>query len=168
MNAAHLHLLVNHLPLFAVIFGGLLLGSGMLLKRNDLVSAGLVLAIVAAIGAFAAVETGEGAEEVVENIAGVARQDIHEHEEAGEAALWTTALLGVFALGALALPARMARAKRAATIGSLVLALAAFATVARTAYLGGYIRHSEIRNGSSIGVGSAAGGEVRDGEERGR
>lgn len=78
--------------------------------------------------------------------------------------MWTTVVLGVFALAALALPARMARAKRAATIGSLVLTLVAFAMVARAANLGGYIRHPEITSGSTVG----GGGEAREDGERGR
>ncbi len=155
MNAAHLHLMVNHMPLFAVFFGGLLLAAGMLLKQKALVSAGLVLALIAAVGAFVAVETGEGAEEIVEEIPGVVRQNIHDHQEAGEAAMWTTVVLGLFAAAALAVPARMAGAKRAATIGSLVLALVAFAMVARAANLGGYIRHPEITSGSAVGGGGA-------------
>lgn len=144
MNAAHLHLLVNHLPLFAALFAGLLIAAGMLRKHEPLTKAGLVLAVVAAAGAFTAARTGEAAEEVVEGIAAVTETAIEAHEEAAEAAVLSAIAFGTVALLALVLPTRMAGAKRAATLGSLVLAVAAFGLVGRAANLGGMIRHTEI------------------------
>ena len=146
MNAAHLHLLVNHLPLFAALFAGALIAVGLWQAREALTDAGLVLAVVAAIGAFTAAQTGERAEEIVEGLPAVAEATIESHEEAAEAAVFTTILLGALALTALALPARMVRTKRVATLGSLVLAVVAFGLVGRTANLGGMIRHTEISN----------------------
>ena len=90
---------------------------------------------------------------------------IHAHEESAEVALWTTIALGVFALGALALPVRLARTKRAATAGAVVLTLVGFAMVARTASLGGHISHPEITGGSSFVPGGGALGED-EGRER--
>jgi uncharacterized membrane protein len=162
MNAAHLHLMVNHLPLFATIFSGLLLAAGLLLKQKPLSQAGLALAIVAALGAFAALETGEGAEDMVEDLPGVVRGTIHDHQEAAEAALWSTIVLGAFALGALALPVRMAEAKRKATLGALALTLVAFVLIARANNLGGHIRHPEITSGNPSLPGGVADDDERE------
>lgn len=41
MNAAHIHLMVNHLPLFAALFGGGLLAYGLLRKQRALRSCAL-------------------------------------------------------------------------------------------------------------------------------
>jgi uncharacterized membrane protein len=150
VNAAHLHLMVNHLPLFAALFAGALLAAGLLRRHKALSDAGLVLAVVAGMGAFAAAQTGERAEGIVENLPGVTEAAIENHEEAAEAAMFTAIALGVLALAALALPARMAGAKRAATLGSLAVALVAFALVGRAANLGGMIRHTEISDGASV------------------
>jgi len=144
MNAAHLHLMVNHLPLFAALFAGALIAFGMLKKHAPVTNAGLVLAVVAGLGAFAAARTGEGAEEIVSELAGVSEAVIESHEEAAEAAMIAAIGLGLLALAALATPARMVRVRQAATVGSLVMSLATFGLVARTANLGGAIRHPEI------------------------
>jgi hypothetical protein len=107
------------------------------------------LAVVAALGAFTAARTGEAAEEIAEGIPAVAEAAIEAHEEAAEAAVLATAAFGALALLALGLPTRMTGAKRAATLASLVLAVAAFFLVGRAANLGGMIRHTEIA-GSSV------------------
>lgn len=154
MNTAHLHLVLNHLPLFAALFSSALLLAGLLRRQLALTRAGLVIAVVAGLGAFGAVRTGEGAEEIVEALAGVSDAAIEPHEEAAEAAMLAAIGLGLLALAALAMPERMVRARRAATIGSLIMALATFGLVARTANLGGAIRHPEIGAGTTTLEGS--------------
>lgn len=152
MNAAHLHLLVNHLPVFAGLFGGVFLVVGLLAKQRLLSDAGLVLAVVAALGAFAAMQTGERAEDLVEDQVAVSEATIHEHEEAAEIATWGAVVTGLLALTALLVPSRMAGLKRGVTLGTLVLALGAFGLVARAANLGGQIRHPEIAGGTTVPV----------------
>ena len=149
MNAAHLHLMVNHLPLFAVLFAGGFLAFGLWRKQNVLINAGLVLAVVAGLGAFTAARTGEAAEEVVEGLALVSEQTIESHEEAAELAMVSAIVLGALALVALAVPTRLAAVKRATTYGALALSLVTFGLVAQTANLGGMIRHPEINDASA-------------------
>ena len=161
MNAAHFHLIVNHLPLFAALFGGSILAVGLLRKQDALTKAGLMLAVLTGIAAFVAVQSGERAEEIAEDLAGVVESTILEHEEAAEAALFASILLGVAALAALIAPERHAAFKRGATIGSLVLTLVAFGLIGRAANLGGFIRHTEI---SAVSTGaSSEDGEDHDG-----
>lgn len=162
MNAAHFHLIVNHLPLFAALFGGIILAFGLLLKQQALTKAGLALAVLTGIGAFVAVQSGERAEEIAEEVAGVVESTIHEHEEAAEVALFASVLLGILALAALAVPERHAAVKRAATTGTLVFTLVAFGLIGRAANLGGFIRHTEISEGSSE---VSAEGRVGNGED---
>jgi uncharacterized membrane protein len=144
MNAAHLHLMVNHLPVFASFFAAALIVAGLAFAKKPLADAGLVLAIVAAFGALAAVQTGERAEDIVESHPAVAEATIHAHEEAAEAAMLSMVALGVLAFGALVTPLRMGTLKRTATWATLVLALVSFGMVGRAANLGGLIRHPEI------------------------
>ena len=66
MNAAHFHLIVNHLPLFAAMFGGLLMAAGLWRRSENLTRAGLMLGLVAGLGAGLASFSGERAEELVE------------------------------------------------------------------------------------------------------
>jgi hypothetical protein len=162
MNAAHFHLIVNHLPLFTALFGGVILAVGLLLKQQALTRAGLAFAVLTGIGAFVAVESGERAEEIVEEVAGVVESTIHDHEEAAEVAMFASILLGVLALAALAVPERHAAFKRGATLGSLALTLVALGLIGRAANLGGFIRHTEISEVSSESSVDRRGGEAED------
>jgi hypothetical protein len=126
------------------MFGGAILAAGLLRKQKGLTNAGLVLAVLTGIGAFVAVESGERAEEIAEDVAGVLESTIHDHEEAAEVALFASILLGVVALTALVIPERHAAFKRAVTTATLVFTLVAFGLIGRAANLGGYIRHTEI------------------------
>ena len=101
MNAAHLHLIVLHFPI-AGAFLALPLLALALWRRGEAGTtyAAAIVLVIAAAGALVAVETGEGAEEVVEPLAGFSEPDLHEHEERGELALWVSIAAGVLGLGA--------------------------------------------------------------------
>ncbi len=144
MNAAHLHLLVNHAGLFATLFGGALLGVGMYWNQKALVKAGLLMAVVAAVAAIAAVQTGEGAEEIVEHLAGVSESAIAAHEEAAELAQVTSIVLGILAGIALLGSERWPTIGRLAVIGAFGMTMAVFGATAYAANLGGRIRHAEV------------------------
>lgn len=144
MNAAHLHLMVNHLPLFAALFGGALLAFGLWKNDRALRSAGLVLGLIAGIGAFAAVQSGERAEDIVEEYAGTNEEALHEHEEAAEVTQWAAILLGLVSVGALAVPKERTTLRSRAEWLAIALFAVTLGLVARTANLGGPIRHPEI------------------------
>jgi hypothetical protein len=89
--------------------------------------------------------SGEQAEDVVEHLAGVEHDRIEEHEDSGR---WAAIAAGALALlaGALLWAFRAPRALPGWAVGvTLVLALIVGAVMARTATLGGEIRHEEIR-----------------------
>src|SRR6185436_11780477 len=46
LNPAHLHLMLNHIPLFGALFAALLIGWGLLRKSEDVLRLGLVLGFV--------------------------------------------------------------------------------------------------------------------------
>lgn len=144
MNAAHLHLVVNHLPVFGVLFGLGLAAIGRWRRSPQLVKAGLALFVVAGFGAGAAYLSGQRAEDIVEPLAGVSESLIEDQEEA---ALWS--LVGAGALGLVSLIGLLRHRRRdipgwLATL-ALGLGLITAGSMAWTANLGGGIRHSEIR-----------------------
>jgi uncharacterized membrane protein len=168
MNAAHLHLLVNHAPVFGVVFALALLGFGRYRRSEDLTRAGLLTLVVAALASLVAMLTGDAAEDPVERLAGVSKAAIHAHEEAAELAAIVTYVGGALALGGLALRRRATRvAARMAGLAA-VAAVVAFALMARAANLGGQIRHAEITSGPAAEAGAApsAAVPVRDGGSR--
>ena len=147
MNGAHLHLLVNHVSLFAVAFGLLALAWAVWKGSTELKWASVFLFVLAGIFAWVGSETGEMAEEVIEHLPGVTKSLIHEHEEAAE---WASILTYVLAAGSL-LMAWLARHKskfaKKIQVILLVVGVMALVALARTAFLGGHIRHPEVRDG---------------------
>lgn len=147
MNDAHLHLLLNHYPIIGTLFGGVFLAYGQFAKNKSLLHAGLLLLFAMALLAIPTQLTGEGAEEIVEEL-GVNHDVVHEHEEAAELAIWFMAGLGLLALATLLISRRTsgrATVLRGLYIVTLLLSLIVFGLMARVGSLGGEIRHTEIR-----------------------
>jgi uncharacterized membrane protein len=146
MNQTHVHLLITHLPIFGSILGGLVLAHGIWTKTNQTKIAAYNLLIISSIGACIAYLTGEAAEEIVENIQGVTKSLIHEHEEFATIALISLIILGVSSLIGLLLAWKKSSWSKHVAFIILILSYVSFGIVARTGYLGGQIRHSEIRD----------------------
>lgn len=159
MNQVHLHLIITHLPVFGSILGAFVLGYGIWRKTDQTKMAAYFLFIIAAIGAGIAYLTGEGAEEVVENLPGVSENIIKQHEEFAMFALVSLIVLGISSLVAIFLTYKKSALLKGASFVTLLISLISFALVAQTGYLGGQIRHTEIRTGA---VQSDAGGEKDD------
>lgn len=144
MSTAHLHLILNHIPLFGLLFGGGVLLYATL-RRSDLAARiGLVFFIVAGLGAGGTYLTGEGAEELVEGQAGVIHSAIEAHEEVALYALLATAGLAAMAL-VLLFWFRRRSIPRFLNVILLALSLIAVSAVGYTAYTGGEINHPELR-----------------------
>ena len=61
-NAAHWHLLVNHLPIVGGMFGILILLWGIIRKNNLFVNLSLIVFVACAVFSIIASQTGESAE----------------------------------------------------------------------------------------------------------
>ncbi|NEN22217.1 hypothetical protein G3O08_01700 [Cryomorpha ignava] len=149
MNAAEIHLAINHLPIAATLFGLLILIGGMLVKSGMVRKTGLVLLIAAGLFTIPTVLTGENAEDIIENVVpdeGI-HDIIHEHEEMAESARWVS--LGVSLLAILAF--YFTHAKKAParlfTIITLIAATGSMVYLGNVASTGGEIRHTETRDG---------------------
>lgn len=151
MNAAHLHLLLNHIPVLGVIFGFFLLLAALWRGSEELKRASLVVFLLAALITIPTYLTGEPAEEIVEKLPGVAATFIEQHEESAKIALIGMEILGIVALGGL-LFFRHRNAPAWLTGVILLLAMVVGGWMIRTANLGGKIHHPEIRDHSSVGV----------------
>lgn len=149
MSQTHLHLLITHLPIFGSVLGGLVLAHGLWTRSSQTKIAAYNLLILSAIGAVIAYMTGEAAEETIENIQGVATNMIEEHEESALVALVSLIALGIASIGGLFLTLKKSAITRTTAIVIFCLALVSFGLVARTGYLGGQIRHTEIGTGTT-------------------
>ena len=147
MNQTYLHLLFGHLPIFGSILGGLVLAHAVWTKSNQTKIAAYYLLIISSIGAGVSYLTGEGAEETIENLQVVSKNIIEKHEDFALYALIGLIILGLSALIGLFVTLYKHSLTRAIAISTLILCFISFGLVARTGYLGGQIRHAEIRSG---------------------
>lgn len=145
MDATHIHLIINHLPILVTPIALLILIWGLIRDIKAYRSLSMWGFILAGITAYIAFESGEGAEDTIEQLAGISEQFIHDHEELAEWSLWASLALGLLAVGGLFMD-RMKEVGRQLLVGAIiVLSLLSSISMAYTAYLGGQIRHSEIR-----------------------
>lgn len=148
MDQAHIHLLITHLPIFGSILGALVLVHGMWTKSSATKIAAYHVLILSALGAVVAYLTGEGAKETVENIQGVAENAIEAHEEFAMFALISLICTGIASVLGVILTLKKSSFANKISMVILFLALVGFGLVARTGYLGGKIRHTEVGTGT--------------------
>ena len=166
MNPAHLHIILNHIPVIGIPFGTALLIWGFLRKSDEVKRAGLLVFVFIALVTIPTFLTGKAAEDIVEHLPGVSEDLIETHERAATIALIATSVLGGLALLRLLIPARFAAVGGPMSILVFVFALGVAGWLARTGHLGGQIRHSEIRgSSSSLGI-FAAREDDKDEEHR--
>ena len=145
MNPSHLHLMLNHIPVVGMPFGLALVSLAFLRKSEELKRISLGFITIIALLAIPVYLTGEPAEELVENLPGVSKSSIEQHEEAAQVAFAGVLVVGVVALGGLIFSRRRKLVPNWLSVIVLVLSLIVFALMARTANLGGLIQHAEIR-----------------------
>ncbi|MFE3867794.1 hypothetical protein ACFX5E_06855 [Flavobacterium sp. LS2P90] len=154
MNDAHLHIVVNHFPIIGTIFGIGILVTGLLLKNNSVKNTAYVLFIVAAIfGAFS-IATGEGAEKIVEDFPNIGKAIIHEHEELAEKLALVLYVMGGFSLFALFLSFKKNSKEKLVSFFILGLGIASLFLIQKAGTSGGEIRHTEIRDDSTVSASS--------------
>lgn len=150
MNQAHFHLLINHIPILFPIVGILLFVGALVFKSAAVKQAALAVFICGALATFPAMYTGEGAEDVVENLPGVTEQIIETHEETAETFAFMSYALGVISL--LGLWAGWQQKSFAPVLSYAILAFSLVVVffASRTGLSGGEIRHTEIRNDAPL------------------
>lgn len=100
MNAVHVHLIVNHLPMAATLFGCILLAYGWTKKSEPLVNAALCTFMAAAAVVAVVYFTGAEAEDVLLPAYGLKATRIHAHSLAGELTVYACAANGLIAYAA--------------------------------------------------------------------
>jgi uncharacterized membrane protein len=158
MNAAHLHLMLNHVPVLAIPFGAAVLAWAMWRQRPEFARLAMTVFLLSAVATIPTYVTGEPAEGAIDGVAGAIEPWVEAHEQAALASLILGAALGVLALVALWRGRATPEPSRPMLAASLALALVTAGSLAYTANLGGHIRHTELRSGAAL-AGAASGGE---------
>jgi len=147
-NAAHIHLMVNHLPVFAPLLAIPLLLLSLWRKEEKAIFIGAILLLVAgSLGGITSVLSGEEAEEYVEGEPGVSMRALSEHEERAENASLSLNILAIVAVASLFFTLKKPGVMKKEFWIYVLLAgtIAASSVVGFAALKGGEIRHPEIR-----------------------
>src|SRR5262252_2225374 len=161
MNLAHVHLLLNHFPTIGFGIGLALYVAAMIGKKDDLKRASLVILFLIAAVAIPTYMSGNAAEEVLKD-KGVSSSAIRAHEDA---ALWAFTIMeitGFLAWLSLWQYRVVRRVPGWTTPVIVILSRMSFAAMARTANLGGEIRHPEIASAPPEAPNPDATGTARD------
>ncbi len=166
MNDAHLHMVVNHFPIIGTIFGLGILITGIVMKNTVVKNVAYVLFVIAAIFGLVSMSTGEGAEEIAENLPSVTDQIIHEHEEMAEKlALVLYVLAGVSLVGLFMNVKKYAKANLVSYLALLIAVVGVFLGK-QTGTTGGEVRHTEIRENATISNASEANNAIESTDDK--
>jgi len=156
MDLLHIHLLLNHVPVVGMIGSAALLVAALVTRSRDLAIASLIALVIVALIALPVFFTGEPAEERVENVAGINKAAIEQHEHAAKLALIAIEIGGALALLSLIAFALRRRVPVVGAAATLLVCLAGAVLVARAANLGGEIRHTELGTAAAAVPGGQA------------
>jgi uncharacterized membrane protein len=156
MNAAQIHLGVNHLPVILPGVGLLIVTFGLFWHLEEIKKLGLWIVIISALIAILVFLTGEPAENVMKNYPDISRLGMHLHEESAKISLVIIECVGIFSLILVGFKKFQKKVPRSVWGGYFIFSLVSFFMMARTAHLGGQIRHEEIQTQEQLESTAAA------------
>ena len=145
MNGAHIHLILNHLPIAGVFFSILLLPIAWRSRSEDLKRASLLLVVVTGLLTIPVFLSGDPAEDVVKLLPGITKTAIHLHEDAAEKSAWLVWGTSLVALAGLWISTRKKVTPKWVIPLVLALSLGCLGLLGLSNNLGGQISHPEIR-----------------------
>ena len=144
VTAAHVHLVLCHFPIMAILMGLGWLAFGLWRGSRDIQKAALAMFVLAAVVAVPLYLTGGPAAGAVKGLPGFSERILEQHQEAAGVTLAGCIVLGIVALAGL-IHFRGRAVAGWFSVALLAGALVAGGLVVWAAHLGGQIRHSEIR-----------------------
>lgn len=149
MEATHIHLLLNHIPILGSVFGVILLIIGLIIKNRTLEITGVATLLLACAVTIPVYLSGEEAEHAVEALASASHHELEEHEEHAELSLWLMMVSGVSALLTLIAYRYANHLVSKARVAAAILGALGFVTLIPLANHGGKIMHEELRDDAS-------------------
>jgi hypothetical protein len=143
MNAAHVHLMLNHISILGSLFGLVLLTVAMIRHSRELVTVSFACLASVAIISIPVYFTGRPAEAVIRHLPGFSEEVVEGHEAAAQFAFTGIECVGVLALAGLWL-FRSEPPPRWFLMVLLVGSLLTVVTMIETADRGRQIRHPEL------------------------
>lgn len=143
-NAAHWHLVLNHLPVIGMLFGVIAILLSFMSSHIAVKRLALGLVLLAGLFSIPASRSGENAEEFLENQPGFSESIAHDHEEAAEAANVAALVTAGLALLVLIWSIRVNKLSNVLVVIVLLAGFVSLGLMGRAANLGGKIKHPEI------------------------
>ncbi len=144
ITPAHLHVLINHIPIMGLPIIAALLLWGLARREDAVIRAALIGTVLIAAGTWAVDLTGDPAIDDIRHADWFQKSVVHAHEQAGDKANILAIVAGVAAIVTLV----MARGGRpfSRPLGFITLFLIVFAAMcaAWAGWEGGKIRHTEF------------------------
>jgi len=152
MNSGYLHLVLNHFPTLGFSIGLVFFAMALLVKKEELERAGLVIFFLTAAVTIMTYVSGSDAQQALKETPGFSEGLMKAHESAALVAFAFMEMTGFFSWIGLwfwGSRSRFARWNRGVV---LALSLITFVLMARAAYFGGAIRHPETEAAATIPV----------------
>lgn len=166
LNAAHLHLVLNHVPTLGTAVALALLLLALIRRHEVLVHVGLEVLFVIAIVTMPVYVTGAAAYAHLRSGADFSDIAARMHQDAALTGFALTEFAGFVAWVALWQSRRTGHAGRGLVAAATVLSVLALAIMGRAATLGGEIHHPEIRATAAAAPVAGTGGEGVDVADR--
>jgi uncharacterized membrane protein len=145
LNAAHLHLMLNHIPILGSIFITVLFIIALIYRNVFLQKVSLWSLAVVALFTAATYITGDKSQDLVQNLPGVSDTMLHLHEQAAKIGLLLMFVTGIIALGGAFFYRHKPKLPRFLLTVVLVILLLNSGVFTYIGFLGGQILHAEIR-----------------------
>lgn len=154
MNGAHIHLIINHIPVVSIPLAVLFLSYAVISKHEPTQRFSLKVLMFCLLSTMAAYATGEPAEKTVEGLTAIHAQAIHPHAQAGKMAMYFSLASAFLAFVIL----KMKNPRKIAILIQVLIAMCIWSTgyLWYVAHLGGKIHHPEFEMTSTP---ARAGGE---------
>jgi uncharacterized membrane protein len=144
MNAAHFHLMFNHLPIVGLGFAILLNLLAIIRQSMELKNLSCWFYILIGLLAILPILTGDGAQEILVTYPGINKDVIENHETWAYIFFYGLMLNGVLAFAALWFSRKNPDLMKKMSIAMLVIAIALLFFAYQTGTTAGKIRHPEI------------------------
>ena len=146
MNAAHLHLVLNHFPVIGSAIAIFVLIIGILKKSDDINKTGAMIILLTSLITIPVYFSGEDAQAMIEgNFDDVDEEFIEPHEDFAFYSFIAMDIAGLLALASLLRVRNQNSFTNSVTYTLLILLIIVNGMMAYTANLGGKIHHPEIR-----------------------
>ncbi len=152
MTGHYIHLLSNHFPIVSAIIGFGILTYALLSHNNTIKKVGLCILIFASLATIPAYLSGEEAEHLVEEFAGVSHSSIELHEEYAERTFYALDLLGIMSFVSLLLMMNNHTWSKTMNRLTWLIALVSIIMLFGVGKTGGEIRRPELQSTTSAQV----------------